>query len=206
MRIIFKKSRDLHIDENIIKKNRIPILIQDKEWREIVGVNYNKTIQYLSKELETLLRERKDLTNELGKNRAIKTKLMNKILHLSDLINTKGQENVVPELERSQAEIIKLNDSTDEITEKLEAYPWKIEEVNLAILKETINIIYNDIKSDYSKLQGVDEEISVLREKLGPLRDEKEALERKVGALYSFLHTFIGHKEMEKLDLHFFNE
>lgn len=202
--MLFRKNIDIEVDEKIIKKNRVPILIKDRDWKSIVGdSNSNKTIQSLSKQLEDLVQGERELLKQLNYNRQHKTKLMNKIIHLSDLLNRQGKEDVLPELERCKEEITKINQIIDEIMEKSHDYPQEIERVNLALLKETIIVIYKDITNSNHKLQEVNEEIQQLREKLGNLRDEKDELEKKNEMLYSFLHTVVGHKEMEKLDMRF---
>ncbi|SET06341.1 hypothetical protein SAMN05660297_01271 [Natronincola peptidivorans] len=204
--MLFKKSIDIQIDENTIKKNRVPILIKDKQWKTIIGDSNNKTIQSLSKQLNDLIDEERTLEKNLKLLRQQKTKVMNKILHLSDLLNTKGQESVLSELEESREEINRINEAIDEMVENLLSYPKEIERVNFALLKETIVSVYKDITTDHNRLSTVDEEIKDLRERLGILRDEKDELEKRVEILYSLLHTIIGYKEMEKLDIRFLKE
>ncbi len=204
--MIFRRIPDIPIDENKIKKNQIPILIKDEDWKNIIGNSNNKTIQNFSNELENLLKEEEKLKKELIGKRSYKAKLMDKILHLSDLINRQGKINAMPELERCQSEIVRVNPIIDDLEGNLATYPLKIQEANLALLKETISIIYKDVSRDYTRLHLVDDEILKLRARLGDLRDEKEGLERKIGVMYSFLHTILGHEEMEKLDLHFLKD
>lgn len=206
IKMLFKKSIDIQIDENTIKKNRVPILIKDKQWKTIIGDSNNKTIQSLSKQLNDLIDEERTLEKNLKLLRQQKTKVMNKILHLSDLLNTKGQESVLSELEESREEINRINEAIDEMVENLLSYPKEIERVNFALLKETIVSVYKDITTDHNRLSTVDEEIKDLRERLGILRDEKDELEKRVEILYSLLHTIIGYKEMEKLDIRFLKE
>lgn len=207
MNMLFRKNTDIEVDEKIIKKNRVPVLIKDKEWKNIIASSHtNKTIQFFSKQLEDLINEEKELIRQLNNNKQYKTKLMNKIIYLSDLLNRQGKEEVLPELEKCKEEITKVNEIIDEIMDKTQDYPREIERVNLALLKETIVIVYKDITIGHDKLLVVDQEIQELREKLGNLRDEKDELEKKNEKLYSFLHTVIGHKEMEKLDVLFLKE
>ncbi|SNS09593.1 hypothetical protein SAMN05446037_100441 [Anaerovirgula multivorans] len=207
MNMLFRKNTDIEVDEKIIKKNRVPVLIKDKEWKNIIASSHtNKTIQFFSKQLEDLINEEKESLRQLNNNKQYKTKLMNKIIYLSDLLNRQGKEDVLPELEKCKEEITKVNEIIDEIMDKTQDYSREIERVNLALLKETIVIVYKDITIGHDKLLAVDQEIEELREKLGNLRDEKDELEKKNEKLYSFLHTVIGHKEMEKLDVLFLEE
>ena len=51
---------------------------------------------------------------------------MNKIIHLSDRLNRKGEEIVISNMEDIKNEINNINDEIDEIRESLEIYPNKI--------------------------------------------------------------------------------
>lgn len=204
--MIFKKDINIEIDESIIKKKQIPILIKDKQWKNIIGDTKNKNIRSLSKELEELVIRERDLRKKLAKYNQEKRKLMNKILHLSDLLNTKGQEEVLPELERCKEEINQVNQDIDRVMESIEVYPREIQKLNLSLLKETIKIAYKDMITNNDELLVVNEEMDKLRERLGYLRDEKIVLEEKVQGLYSFLHAIVGHEEMEKLDVQFLED
>ncbi|MCC5912203.1 MAG: hypothetical protein JJT76_17440 [Clostridiaceae bacterium] len=204
--MIFRKSVDIKVDEKIIKKNRVPLLIKDKQWKTIIGSTKNKMVDSLSKELNELVDEEKQLQKKLGTFKSDKEKLINRVLHLSDLINSQGQENAMAELENCKNQITIVNDNIDDTLEALEIYPSKIEEINLRLLKETIKIAYRDITTDNDELLLVDKKIQKLRGQLGQLRDEKSQLESRIGMLYSFLHMMLGPEEMEKLDIRFLDK
>lgn len=204
--MIFKKNININIDENIIKRKQVPILIKDKQWKKIISDNKNRTIKSLSLELEELIDEEKSFKREWTKHNQEKRKLMNKILHLSDLVNTKGQEDMLPELERCKEEINKVNQNIDKIMENLESYPSQIEKLNFNLLKETIKIVYQDMICSNDELFLVAEKMDKLRQELGELRDERIFLEERVEELYSFLHDTVGHEEMEKLDIKFLED
>ncbi|SDK95929.1 coiled-coil domain-containing protein [Natronincola ferrireducens] len=202
--MIFRRNIDIQIDDKIIKKNRVPILTKDKQWKTIIGNQTNRIISSLSKKLEDLLLEEKSLIKKLNGFKEHKKILMEKIIYLSDLLNTKGDQGVLIELEKCKEEIAKANDDIDSTMETLEEYPKEIERVNLALLRETVKLAYKDIINNQNNLKKIDEEISNLREKLGDLWDNKTEIEKKMELLYSFLHAIIGHEEMEKLDIHYF--
>jgi len=204
--MIFKKNININIDENIIKRKQVPILIKDKQWKKIISDNKNRTIKSLSLELEELIDEEKSLKREWTKHNQEKRRLMNKILQLSDLVNTKGQEDMLPELERCKEEINKVNQNIDKIMENLESYPSQIEKLNFNLLKETIKIVYQDMICSNDELFLVAEKMNKLRQELGELRDERIFLEERVEELYSFLHDTVGHEEMEKLDIKFLED
>lgn len=204
--MLFKKSESIEFAGRIMKKNRIPILIYDKQWKQVFHSNMNKSMETLSKNLQQLLDEEKELEKKLKSSQDRKRVLMNKIIHLSDRLNSRGEEIEISNMENARDEITKINDEIDEIRESLELYPKKIEIVNMELVKETAKTAYSEINTTESRLLDVDEEIHILREKLGMYWDEKESLEQKVQILYSLLHSIIGPEEIEKLDIRFFQK
>ena len=204
--MFFKKDDSISFANKIINKRRVPILIYDKSWHILYGNNMNKSMESLSKDLQQLLLEEKKLQENLKASKERKRILMNKIIHLSDRLNSKGEENQILSIEEAKNEITSLNEIIDKTLESLELYPEKIADVNMELLKETTKSAYSEINNAQSRLISIDEEISILREKLGQCRDEKEGLEDKVQNLYSLLHSIIGPDEIEKLDTHFFEK
>ena len=54
-------SKDIDLDENIILKNKIPILIEDENWIKLFSDVDDKYIINHKEELEELLKEQKKL-------------------------------------------------------------------------------------------------------------------------------------------------
>lgn len=201
--MFLKKNESIEFANKIMKKSRIPILIYDQQWKKLFANSMNKSMETLSKDLQQLLTEEKELEHRLKSSQGRKRILMNKIIHLSDRLNSKGEEIEISDIEDAKDEIAKINEEIDEIRENLELYPQKIESTNMELLKETAKVAYSEINNTQARLSDVDEEINILREKLGQYWDEKEALEEKVQVLYSLLHSIIGPEEIEKLDVKF---
>ena len=88
--MIFRKDIDIPIDENIIKKKKIPVLTKNREWKQIIEESKNRNIKSLSNNLEKMVAEEKELRKKLKLYNQEKRTLINKILHLSDLLNSKG--------------------------------------------------------------------------------------------------------------------
>ncbi len=204
--MFLKKNNFIEFTNKIMRKNRIPILIHYKQWKQLFSGNMNKYMENLSKELEKLIREEKELKKRLKDYQHRKRILMNKIIHLSDRLNVKGEPVDIVDIENSRIEILDLNEEIDKTRENLEAYAQKIENTNMELLEETAKISYSEIDKAETRIETVDYEIGLLRERLGEYWDEKEALEEKVQALYSLLHSIIGSEEIEKLDEKFFKK
>src|SRR5690554_3969976 len=103
--MFFKRNDSIEFTNKIMRKNRVPILIYDKQWKQLFFNNMNKTMENLSKELEKLLQEEKGLQKILKDYQHRKRILMNKIIHLSDRLNIKGEAVDVVDMENAKNEI-----------------------------------------------------------------------------------------------------
>lgn len=204
--MFFKKNNPIEFTNKIIKKSRVPILIYDKQWKQLFSDKMNKTMENLSRDLEKLIEEEKVLEKNLKDYQHRKRILMNKIIHLSARLNIKGEEVNVLELDGARSEIANINHEIDRIREDLQIYPRKIEDLNLQLLKETTKIAYLEIDRAEDRMKVVDKEISLLRERLGQYWDEREGLEDRAQSFYSLLHSIIGSEEIERLDKKFLKE
>ncbi len=204
--VLKKKELDELLDQNIIKKKRIPILIRDNYWKKVFSQKINRTMEGLIKQLQKLLTEEAENNKQLKLRRDRKQQLMAKILTISDLVNSKGEENALSELEKCTAEINTLNAEMEGLLKIVEEYPEEIVRVNLELLKESLRVAYGEFIDNHEDLGRVNEEINRIRERLNVLRIEKEDREKKEQALYTFIHSMIGHEEIEKLDIHFLKD
>lgn len=198
---MFLKGPEIDIEETIIAKNRIPILIKDATWLKLFGDTGDRLINNARKELEELL-EKQHLTEKQLKDKdREKKKVMTKIIMLSDEINnnnsyTKGTEL----LGQYQQEIYSLNDEIDNLTFELEMLPKDIREANLNLIKATVKLAYKQLADWESSIEPFNSEIEFLRNKLRELIEKKNDYEEKINTTYSFLHGILGSEEMEKLD------
>lgn len=204
-KMLFKKNESIEFANRIMKQNRIPILICDEQWKKIFSNNMNKYMESLSRELKQLLDEERQLEQKLRSNKERKRILMNKIIHLSNRVNSNGEEDLIPNIEEAKYEIDLLNQEIDQIYESLELYPERIASKNIELLRETARVGYSEINQMETRLLTIDKEIDKLRQILGDFWDEKELLENKTQALYSLLHSIIGPEAIEKLDLNYLN-
>lgn len=195
--------RNIELDENIIKKNKIPILIKDREWQKLFQDNLTKSMEKLAQQLEELIAEEKECMNDLRKARKKKKILMEKILKLSNEVNTNDDKVAIVKLEQAKNMILEINDKIDELQFKLETLPNEIKNINFKLLKETVTKAYDDIKEGKNRISCLDKEIQRLRKILGNMWEEKFTTEKKVNNLYLYLHGILGHRETDKLDKKF---
>jgi len=192
--------KDIHIDEEYIKKNRIPILIYTPEWIQLFSNFKSRSMARTVSKLEELLSKEKRLQQEQKDLERRKKVLMNKILHLSNELNETNNEGFLKPLEDAQNEILQINQRIPEIIEELETLPSDINKQNAILLKETVKRTYELINENKIEAEKTEEEIIMTRKILMELVQKKVDMEERVKRLYSYLHSIIGATEMEELD------
>lgn len=195
--------KDITLEEHIIRRKRIPILIESKEWRNLFEENSTKQMRKISKELEVMISEEKSAAQLLRNYQRQKKIFMERILRLSDEVNSGDNPVALEQLEATKRGIIDINQQMEELQFKLDTLPKEIDRLNLELLKETVGIAYEDIRISGQKLPKLTEEILQLRQSLTEKWEEKIQTETRVQELYSYLHNTLGHEETDKLDKQF---
>lgn len=195
---MFMKNIDL--DENIILKNNIPILIKAEDWIALFNDVNDRAINNNKEILQNLLKEERRLELKIEQLQKDKMKCMIMILKVSDAINNEEKVEKVGLLDEYKENIHNINEKIEELTIKMESIPMDIRDVNYELLKATVKYGYSELKIKEKKLEEVTNEFDKLRERLKVLLNEKINYEESINATYSFLHGMLGNKEMEKLD------
>lgn len=193
-------SKEIELDEKIIIKNRIPILVRDENWIELFQDVDDKGIQLAREELEVLLEEEDNIQKKLRNLQIQKIKAMKMILKVSDAVNNEDKVESVDLLDRYKKDILEINDAIDEMTFRLETIPKEILEANFNLLKATVNYGYKELKIREKKLDATSNEVEELKVRLKELINEKHDYEEWINATYTFLHGLLGNVQMEELD------
>ncbi|MCF6460453.1 hypothetical protein [Clostridium sp. Cult3] len=192
--------RGIDLDEDIIRKNKIPLLVEDDNWQELFGDIVNKNIQQIKEKLMELMEKERELDRLSKKLQKDKLHAMKMILGISDAVNNENKIENVDLLDKYKQRIEDINADLDDIMYQLEIIPQDIRKMNFDLLKATVEYGYKELKVKEKKLNSVTEELEILRERLKELINKKHDYEEWIDATYSFLHGMLGSQEMEKLD------
>lgn len=192
--------KDIEIDENIIMKNKIPLLVYNKDWIKIFGDIDNKDIIDAKEELIECINKKNDLEREEIKLKNDKSHAMKMILGISNSINNENKVENVDLLDEYKNKIENINERLDELTYELENIYREIRNLNFNLLKATVYYGYRDIKKKEKKLKKITEELESIRERAKVLINEKYDYEEWINSAYAFLHGMLGRDEIDRLD------
>lgn len=195
--------KNIDFKENIVKRNKIPILIYVPEWIQLFSNYKSRSMQKTISKLEELIAREKECEALLESLEKRKKVVMNKILYLSKDINENNNEAALPKMEETEKELIEINQKIPVLIEEMETLPNLINVQNTQLLKETIKRSYELIKEHKSESENCQEQVNEIRQKLAVLIQKKVDMEERVNKLYSFVHGMLGADEMESLDENF---
>ncbi|RQD67408.1 MAG: hypothetical protein D5S00_10660 [Tindallia sp. MSAO_Bac2] len=198
--MLFRKKLDIELNEELIKKNKVPLLIKDPLWKSMVANIKDRKINNISQELSRLIKEEKTIEVEISRIKKTKNDITNRILEMSHKLNEKNQDQAGLEMQKARQELREATNQLNALYEKKEELPAAIREVNFELLNATVDRASACLIREDNRNQKVEEEISQLREKLNTLREKKEEAEVKMQLYYQFLHSLLGPEQMEKLD------
>lgn len=193
-------GRNMKLDENILRKNKIPILFNDLNWIKLFADSNDKNIQNAKEVLMNLLAKEKEIELQSNKLQREKSKCMKMILGVSDSVNNENKiENVVL-LDEYKERILDINEEVEDLTFKLETMPKEIREANFKLLNDTVKFSYDELKYKEKIVKQSVEEIEILRKKLQELMVTKYDYEEWINETYTFLHGILGSEIIEELD------
>ncbi len=195
--------KDIDFKDNIVRRNKIPILIYVPEWIQLFSGDRSRGMQKIIARLEESIAREKECYSELREMETRKKKTMNRILYLSKEINENNNMGALPKMKEAEKEIAEINRKIPGLIEESENLPNIIREQNTMLLKETIKRAYQLINESKSESGECQEQLSEVRQKLTELIQKKVDLEERMNRLYSFIHGMIGADEIEDLDKSF---
>jgi uncharacterized protein YbaP (TraB family) len=193
-------SKDVIIDEKIMLKNKVPILLNDSSWDKLFGNSDDKSIQNAKEELIQLVSKEKEMKYETQKLRNLKSKYMKMILGVSDSVNNENKIDNVPLLDEYKEKIYKINEELEELKFQLEIIPKNIKESNLKLLNATIQYGYDELKHKQKILDRSIDEIEELKKRLTEVIDTKHDYDEWINETYTFLHGILGRDIIDKID------
>lgn len=190
----------IQLDESILYKNKVPILVKDETWLKLFGHVEERSISNLKEELEKLLSEERNIERKISDLQKEKLDVMKMILSISSAVNNEEKVESLELLDEYREKLLNINDEIDELTFRLETIPTEMRELNLKLLEATASYGYAQLKEKEEKLDRVVDELEGLKERVKELINLKYDYEEWVNAAYTFLHGMLGSEQMEKLD------
>jgi hypothetical protein len=195
-----KKNNDIDF-QKIFKGRKIPILVFDSRWHELFP-DYDKpaNIKEIETKLNDLIKQQGKLTNDMKDMKNLKNKLLQEIIKNMDVNETQEGKLKAKKLDKSQKLIKEIGDKLTKSEDDLIEIPYRIKELNEQLIIESAKICYERLYNNNKRITDISFWISKVREDLKDKILEKQDMEMKNTAIYSYMHDMLGPELIQELD------
>ncbi|TRW28768.1 hypothetical protein FL857_01410 [Criibacterium bergeronii] len=194
------KSESNKLFERIKKGTVIPMLIDYKPFKEMIKYSINPSMQSLIKYIEDITKEEKAKLLETANLQKEKSRFAAKVLYLSDQLNSHGSRHAGEHLDDIKEKMVEINDKIEQNQIDLSALRVEKENLNLELLRQTLDYCYENINQDEKNLKALLDEIDKIRTELEKKRIVRDTLQKRINSTYGFIHGVMGAKETSKID------
>ena len=191
-------SRTDDVFRPALKGKKIPIISLDNKWYKLMaGIDHTHEMIEKEKKLKDLLKQQGKVNNELKAIRKKKADLMDKIVNVMD------EDDADTKHAEYSASINECNALIDKYQDELLDLPAQINEVNIALMLDTMEVCYDVIKEKTEKEKELDEWIAGIRIELKKNVVRRQECKIKIQQMYSYMHDIFGPEVIDIFDMQY---
>ena len=130
----------------------------------------------------------------------LKTKLMQEIIAHMDVNETEAGKLKAKKLDRNQKLIKEISEKMNKAEDELIKLPYQIKAVNEQLIIESAKVCYERLDRNNEKAAEISRWVAKVREELKDKILEKQDMEMKSTAIYSYMHDMLGPELLQDLD------
>lgn len=178
---------------------KIPILTLDNNWHKLFTQSQeHEEIKVLEEQLNEYLKQQGRINSEIKSLNVYKKKLMNEIVSIMELPDSKEKERKMSENKRLIEEAnVKLEDYRDEMLE----LPRLIDTTNFELMIASMRVCYDKIQQNTREIEEINEWVQNFRNQLKRKVLQKQQREIMNDELYSYMHAIFGPDVIEMFDM-----
>ena len=179
-----------------IKGKKIPIISLDNKWYKLMnGIDHTPEMKEKEEKLKSLLKRQGKLNNEMKSVRKEKATLMDKIVNVMD------EDDAEKKQADYSAMVNDCNKKLDELQDELLELPAKINEVNTALMLDTMEICYSVIAENTTEINEMNAWIDQMRIELKKNIVRRQKAEMKNQQMYFYMHDIFGPEVIDMFDM-----
>ena len=178
---------------------KIPVLTLDNKWHKLfTQAESTKEIANLTEQLNSLLKKQGKINNDIKDRRKLKKKLMDEIVALMEVQDSKA---VTKKKEENRRLIEKCNDELEDLEEEEPEVSAKIGELNDKLMLATMDSCYDRMKDNTAEFEELKEWVNQMRVELKKKLLRMQELDQANQELYSYMHDIFGADVIEIFDM-----
>lgn len=186
----------------ILNNKDIPLLVLDHRWHQLFDyLEMTPKIEWLTNELNGLLKEQGKWTSKRKDVHNLKRKLMKDIVNLADDMEKRPNKKQDKEMDDLRRVLLECGDKINECENSLKNIPDKIEKLNEELMLATMELCYTAFQENTEEIEVLVDAITRMRVELKKDEVRKAEVLEANERLYIYLHHIFGPRVMEMFDL-----
>lgn len=178
---------------------QIPILTLDNQWHKLfTQTGENEEIQALEDALNELLKRQGRINTEIKSLSAFKKKLMQEIVSIMELPDSKAKEKKMADNKRM---IEETNEKLDGYNDELLELPKLIDEANFNLMLASMRVCYARLQQNTRDIEAINKWIADFRLQLKRKILLKQKKEIWNDEMYSYMHAIFGPEVIGMFDM-----
>ena len=178
---------------------KIPVLTLDNKWHKLfTQAESTKEIANLTEQLNGFLRRQGKINNDIKERRKLKKKLMDEIVALMEVQDSKAADK---KKEENRRLIEKCNDELEDLEDEEPEVAAKIGELNDKLMLATMDSCYDRLKNNTAEFERLKEWVNQMRVELKRKLLRMQELDQANQELYSYMHDIFGADVIEIFDM-----
>ena len=178
---------------------QIPILTLDNQWHKLfTQTGENEEIHALEDALNELLKRQGKINTEIKSLSAFKKKLMQEIVSIMELPDSKAKEKKMTDNKRM---IEETNEKLDSYNDELMELPKLIDETNFDLMLASMRVCYAKLRRNTKDIEEINKWISDFRLQLKRKILLKQKKEIWNDEMYSYMHAIFGPEVIGMFDM-----
>lgn len=178
---------------------QIPILTLDNQWHKLfTQTGENEEIQALEDALNELLKRQGKVNTEIKSLSTFKKKLMQEIVSIMELPDSKAKEKKMADNKRM---IEETNEKLEDYNDELMELPKQIDEANFELMLASMRVCYARLRQNTKDIEAINKWIADFRLQLKRKILLKQKKEIWNDEMYSYMHAIFGPEVIEMFDM-----
>lgn len=195
-------SRTEDVFKPALTDKKIPVLTLDNKWHQLfTQMNPNKRIKRLEEKMNELLKRQGKANTEIKEIKKLKKKLLQEIMDNAEEAAVENNPKAQRKADENRRLVRECNEKIEGYEDEILALPKEIDRVNYELMLATMEVCYEQLKSNEREIEEITKWVAQIRTELKEKLVYKQEIESINQGLYSYMHDIFGADVINLFDM-----
>lgn len=195
-------SRTEDVFKPALTDRKIPVLTLDNKWHQLfTQMKPNKRIKRLEEKMNELLKKQGKANTEVKEIKKLKKRLLQEIMDNAEEAAVENNPKAQRKAEENRRLVRECNEKIEGYEDEILALPKEIDRVNYELMLATMEVCYEQLKSNEREIEEITKWVAQIRTELKEKLVYKQEIESINQGLYSYMHDIFGADVINLFDM-----